>query len=474
MFSDMGSFIIGFLVVLAIVVLLIGYLVTFVPILGVDEVKRYPFMAVVSLVLVYLESLACGYFWAVPTVRVIMAVLIGGLLLAYVKSLFSAKKGNPLSDLFAFILFTAGSVYILYPNSYVKMVNSIRDVWASQEITANTYIGIAVLSISSILAGFVVTTFYNLNKRINALDYQIDKRYKQNVNIQSFNEPYQKYLLTDIKDMIEQVGRDVVDEVRNTNYESGLGPVFTPMDDLTKLTREVKSLKKLLKKEIRKQEDFSVGDFVSDVKHSLMTPLSQILSNCELMEDELRSEKAKQYVDRIERNVKVCQSIINSYKEVAAIAKTKTFIGLREACDACLESAGKEYGKDSVTIVYGNGFVDAVEGYSNNLLIGLVAPLINNAVAASPGEASIDINIEEEADKYHLTISNFCENEAPTLMQLNTIGFSSKNNHQGVGLSTVRNLIRLMKSAELKFEVNENKVTVIINLEKRVKQHEGI
>ncbi len=470
----MGSFAIGLLIVLAMVVLLIGYLVMFIPILGVDEVKRYPFMTVVSLVLVYLGSLACGYFWEAPTVRVIMAILIGGLLFAYIRSLFSDKIGNPLSDLFAFIFFIAGSVYILYPNSFVKIVDWIRDVLANQQITANTYICITVSLISSIIAGLVVTTLYNLNKRINALDYQIDKRYKQNVNIQSFNEPYQKYLLTDIKDMIEQVGRDVVDEVRNTNYESGLGPVFTPMDDLSKLSREVKGLKKLLKKEIRKQEDFSVGDFVSDVKHSLMTPLSQILSNCELMEDELRSEKAKQYVDRIEKNVKVCQSIINSYKEVVAVAKTKTFIGLREACEACLESARKEYRKDSVTIAYGNGFVDDLEGYSNNLLIGLLAPLINNAVAASLGETSIEINIEEESDKYQLTISNFCENEAPTLMQLNTVGYSSKNNHQGVGLSTVRNLIRLMKSAELKFDVKGNKVTVIINLEKRVKQHESI
>ena len=465
----MGSFIIGFLIVLAIVVLLIGYLVTFIPILGVDEVKRYPFMTVGSLVLVYLGSLACSYFWEASTVRVIMAVLIGGLLLAYIGSLFSVKKGNLLSDIFAFIAFAAGSVYILYPDSYIKMLNSIKEFLAFQEITANTYFGITVLSISSILAGFAVTSLYNLNKRVNALDYQIDKRFKQNVNMQSFNEPYQKYLLTYIKDMIEQVGRDVVEEVRNTNYESGLGPVFTPIDDITKLTREVRSLKKLFKKEIRKQEEFSIGEFVSDVKHSMMTPLSQILSNCELMEDKLSSDDIKQYVVRIEKNVKVCQSIINSYKDVVVVAKTKTFIGLREACEVCLESAGKENRKDTVTIVFGKGFVDAIEGYSNNLLIGLIEPLINNAVAASPREASIEIKIEEEADKYRLTISNLCENEVPTLMQLNTIGYSSKDNHQGVGLSTVRNLIRLMKSAELKFEVNENKVTVIINLEKRVK-----
>lgn len=77
----MGSFFVGLLIVVAIIVLLIGYLITFIPIIGVDEIKRYPYMVVVSLIIVYIESLACRYFWDVTTVKVLMAVLIGGLLI---------------------------------------------------------------------------------------------------------------------------------------------------------------------------------------------------------------------------------------------------------------------------------------------------------------------------------------------------------------------------------------------------------
>lgn len=462
----MGGFILGFLDIIAIIVLLIGYLVLFIPILGVDEVKRYPSASILSLALVYLESLACGYFWEEPTVKVMIALLIGGILVALFVSFFSGKKGSPLYDALVFIVFLVGAVYILYPHAFIKIIYKINDI-TNQEVSTNTYIGLTIIALLSLFTGYAVATLYNLYKRINALDYKIDKRYKQNANIQSFNEPYQKYLRDDIKDMIEKVKRDVIEEVRLSNFESSLGPVLTPMDDLSKLTREIKGLKKIIKKDIRRQEGFGVGDFVSDVKHSLMTPLSQILSNCELLEDELTSDRTRQGLDRIEKNVKVCQSIINSYKEVAAVAKTKTFIGLREACDACMEGAGREYQKESVYINYGNGFIDAIEGYSNNVMIGILAPLINNAVAASPADAPIEIDIEEEKEKYRIVISNQCENEMPTLIQLNTIGYSSKNNHQGVGLSTVRNLIRLMKSAELQFEIGEKKVTVIINLEKR-------
>lgn len=467
----MASFIFGFLDILAILVLLIGYFVLFIPILGVDETKRNPLLSIVSLLFIYLESLACSYFLETPAIRIIMAVMIGGLLLALAASVLSEKKSSPLSDFISFVAFSLGSVYILYPSTYIKLYAIIKHSLLNQDFSDNRFL-IAMLYLASlILIGVSVIYLSSFKKRINSLDYQLYstvKRLKQSDNIQSFSEPYQNYLYDEIRDMIEQMKKEVVDEVRVSSFESALGPVYTPTDELTKLSREVKNLRKIIKKEIRKQEDFSVDDFVSDMKHSLMTPLSQILSNCELLEDELSSSESIQKLERVENNVKICQSVLNSYKEVVSVAKPKTFIGLRDAFNACLESAEKECEKSIKEIQYGEGFVESIEGYSNNVLIGLVAPLINNAVAASPNDAVIEMRLDENEEYYRLSISNVCETDVPTLIQLNTTGYSSKKNHQGVGLSTVRNLVRLMKSAELSFEINENKVAVVIVLKKRV------
>lgn len=465
------TYILGFLDVLAILILLIGYFVLFIPILGVDETKRNPLLSIVSLILIYLESLACSYFLETPSVRIIMAVLVGGLLLALVASFLSEKKSSPLSDFISFVVFSLGSVYILYPSIYYKLFTLIKHALYDKEISDSTLLLVTSFLASLILIGMSITYLSSLKKRVNSLDYQLYstvKRLKQSDNLQSFSEPYQNYLYDEIKDMIEQMKKEVVDEVRVSSYESALGPVYTPTDELTRLAREVKNLRKIIKKEIRKQEDFSVDDFVSDMKHSLMTPLSQILSNCELLEDELSSSKSILKLERVENNVKICQSILNSYKEVVSVAKPKTFIGLRDAFNACLESAEKECEKRIKEIKYGEGFVESIEGYSNNVLIGIVAPLINNAVAASPNDAVIEMSLEEKEEFFRLSISNVCEADAPSLIQLNTTGYSSKNNHQGVGLSTVRNLVRLMKSAELSFEIDDNKVTVVIVLKKRV------
>lgn len=467
----MVTYILGFLDILAITALLIGYFVLFIPILGVDETKRNPLLSIASLVIIYLESLACSYFWPTPAVRVVIAVLIGGLLLALVASFLSDKEGSPLHDFISFVVFTLGSVYILYPVTYIKLFAIAKNAILNHDFSDNTFLLVMTLLLGLIIIGLSITYMSRLKKRVNSLDYQLYstvKRLKQNDNIQSFSEPYQNYLYDEIREMIEQMKKDVVDEVRLSNYESTLGPVYMPTDELTRLAREVKNLRKIIKKEARKQEDFSVDDFVSDMKHSLMTPLSQILSNCELLEDELSSSSSIQKLERVEKNVKICQSMLNSYKEVVSVSKPKTFIGLQDAFNACLESAEKECGKKIKEIKYGDGFVESIEAYSNNVLIGLVAPLINNAVAASPNDAVIEMSIVEKDDFYRLSISNVCEADVPTLIQLNTTGYSSKNNHQGVGLSTVRNLVRLMKSAELSFEIDDNKVTVVIVLKKRV------
>lgn len=465
------TYILGFLDILAMLVLLIGYFVLFIPILGVDETKRYPLLSIVSLIVIYLESLACGYFWETPGIRIIVAVMIGGLLLALVASVLSEKKSSPLSDFISFVIFTLGSVYILYPSTYIKLFAITKHALLNQDFSDNRFLFAMLFGGCLIPLGVSVIYLSSLKKRVNSLDYQLYstvKRLKQSDNLQSFSEPYQNYLYDEIRDMIEQMKKEVVDEVRVTSYESALGPVYTPTDEFTRLAREVKNLRKIIKKEIRKQEDFSVDDFVSDMKHSLMTPLSQILTNCELLEDDLSSSESIQKLERVENNVKICQSILNSYKEVVSVAKPKTFIGLRDAFNACLESAEKECEKSIKEIQYGEGFVESIEGYSNNVLIGLVAPLINNAVAASPNGAVIEMRLDENEEYYRLSISNVCETDVPTLIQLNTTGYSSKNNHQGVGLSTVRNLVRLMKSAELSFEIGDNKVTVVIVLKKRV------
>ncbi|EXY74930.1 hypothetical protein M124_1248 [Bacteroides fragilis str. 3988T(B)14] len=49
---------------------------------------------------------------------------------------------------------------------------------------------------------------------------------------------------------------------------------------------------------------------------------------------------------------------------------------------------------------------------------------------------------------------------------LNTVGYSSKENHTGTGLLIVRHLLQLRKSGELNFEISDNKITFEIKLNK--------
>ena len=109
---------------------------------------------------------------------------------------------------------------------------------------------------------------------------------------------------------------------------------------------------------------------------------------------------------------------------------------------------------------------DAIPGYSVSIVSSMLLPLIQNAIFAAPIGSTVELSYQEN-DDYILTIKNSCEKNVPTKEQLNTAHYSSKHNHLGVGLSTVRNYLRLLKGGKLDFEVVDNIVTVIIQLKKK-------
>ena len=114
-----------------------------------------------------------------------------------------------------------------------------------------------------------------------------------------------------------------------------------------------------------------------------------------------------------------------------------------------------------------NNVPNTFEGYSGNYVYALIIPLLQNAIAASPEGGNIQIECEEDAGEYKIHITNDCCQNLPDLQQLNKPGFSSKNNHEGIGLQTVRNLLSLVKTGSLSFDIIDNTVKATIQLKKR-------
>ena len=125
-----------------------------------------------------------------------------------------------------------------------------------------------------------------------------------------------------------------------------------------------------------------------------------------------------------------------------------------------------EYHKEKLEIEY-DGLPDRIEGYTNNQILTLLQPLIQNAIYASPDDGKVKILYKLEDDNIVLKVINKVAGTLPSLEELNTIGYSSKENHKGIGIQTVRNQLRLLAAEALSYHLDNDTITAVILLKRK-------
>lgn len=266
-------------------------------------------------------------------------------------------------------------------------------------------------------------------------------------------------------DVIRQETASVKLSKKNRGNQKNVDSAF--VNDIRDIRR---MLQKLTKGEY---EMFSIRDFVSDVKHSITTPLSRISVNADLLKKEVTTEKGIERLDHIYQSAQICQSVINSYSELVNKNLGDNIISIKKAAESFFEDS-KDKDNKSVTLSDGT-LPDNISGYSNSVVISALVPLIHNAVSASPIGGVVKMEYEETADSFYIRIRNLCEQGTPNVEKLSEQGFSTKHNHKGIGLQTVRNIVRLTKnSITLDFTIEEEKkeIEAILKLKKKIQNNE--
>ena len=204
---------------------------------------------------------------------------------------------------------------------------------------------------------------------------------------------------------------------------------------------------------------------IGNIKHSLTTPLSQIQTNCELLKSNNKDADTREVIERIDNASKVCLSIIHSYVEASYNISLPAFMELDKSIQSYFYMLLGE-NQSNIKLEF-NNFPSQFEGFSSNYIFAMIVPLLQNAVTASPQDETIVIGCENTSKIYKISVVNTCKQLPPTEKDLQTQGYSSKKNHRGVGLSTVRNLLDLAKSGIMNFDISGNTVTVSIHLNKK-------
>lgn len=427
------------MVLIPIVIMFVSMILT-ICVFGAKRAKRYPLFAVLSMLLNYVTFIFLKDIMGINSAIVVWQSMNCIPIIVLIFSIVKKGKGNIVIDVISIVL--SIGLFVL-PFIY----NWDKDVDYSLKMEKIPLSDTWLLSISCYVFAFVsLLALYVLGKMMKDKEddtnryASIKEEIRKLQDRQTFKEAYSNASDYDMYRLVETLSSEIVSRIQQGNnivvqgdYVSN-GPIIE--------SREI----------------------LSDIKHSMATPLSQILTNCELIKGS-QDNNEKEYVERIEDITKLCLVIISSYVEQARISKGYNDMDIRQGLKT-MDLYKNEYHKENVEIKY-EGLPNKIEGYTNNQILTLLQPLVQNAIYASPVNGVVKLFFEQSNDRYTIKIVNQVAGVMPTLKDLNTMGYSSKAGHSGIGIQTVRNQLRMLGEDELTFELDKNTVTAVINLKKK-------
>lgn len=463
----MIDFISNLYIISSLVIVALIYFATFMGILGKGDSERYPYLGVLSIITAYLIFILIKGYVGEKVSTVIWIALSVLPSLAVLTSLFVGRKGNVIVDIVSLAFVTGLGVIPLFN---IKVYDINADLAKLLSDPSDLSLVAAYASLIVMIAFSMVTfsvwrsRYFSYSNIDEELSNKISEINRKQSTYDAFSGPILKMLSEEMRTEMNQMRNELKSEIVRTVVRSQNGSKISRKGG-NDIMVEIRKLNTMVKNMQAPQKGFTIDEFMRDVKHSLATPLSQIETNCSLLETLQDPVEHLECIQKIKAIVKVCQSIITSYIDIVSAPPIDESLSLPEMIDELLATVDNKSRRKKL-VFEKNGLPDTIPGYSVSVISSMLLPLIQNAIHAAPVESKIELSYQEK-DSHVLTVKNACEKNVPTKEQLNMIHYSSKHNHLGVGLSTVRNYLRLMKGGMLDFDIDENVVIAKVILKKR-------
>ena len=249
---------------------------------------------------------------------------------------------------------------------------------------------------------------------------------------------------------------------------------------INNVSEQIEELKKLLNKTspdidsryntINTDNISTQQQFIRELFHCLMTPIAQVDASLSIIKSKIpqTDEVLERSTKSIKTGIELTKLILYAYRKVAFYA-----YGDKEGDSLTIKdgvfSAGLLYqSHNNKNIQFEDKNVpESIMGYSNNFILAILLPLLENAIYATEANQIIEIEYLSTEQDYIFKISNPVKIPV-NINNLYTDGFSSKNEkgkqHWGTGLSIVRNLIANIENSKLDFEFNNNILTAILKI----------
>lgn len=201
---------------------------------------------------------------------------------------------------------------------------------------------------------------------------------------------------------------------------------------------------------------------VREISHFMATPLATIEASFKTLTAYAPKGKDKskwdELSDRVLSSITMCNGIIATYRSIFADESYDDNKKLRALIQSSFDIYKKKEKKDLKLELKVS---DDYHNITNYYIISLILPILSNAVTAAKPNTSIEVT----ENKGIIKITNTYEGTID-LADFEKEGYSSKNNHRGMGLYTVRHLLSRRQLGALNYYLEGKRIVFEIPIQK--------
>jgi K+-sensing histidine kinase KdpD len=294
-------------------------------------------------------------------------------------------------------------------------------------------------------------------ERSRRSDYEIERLQR---DLRSSVEFLQKSFESKLEDLGPRI-RDSVEAAVEDSYKNASISRFAGTD------RALLSVAGTAALETQRRPSEDAPLLIREISHALNTPLSHIEAALLTLEPQATATEdggdIQERLRDILTSVQACKSIIAGFREVILAARSTTTWSppsLRGAISSiALLSAGAAGRGTTVTV----DLPDSVPEFSNNYLVAVLLPLIENAAESGQSHSVISISSRRSGNTYFFDVTSKPD-ALPKSDEIYDDGFTTKAGHTGTGLSIVRRLISGRQGARVAHKITGKDVTFTVTL----------
>lgn len=326
---------------------------------------------------------------------------------------------------------------------------------------------IVIIAAFSFLIGILIPLIIT-NRRLRR-----QSQYRVHIGSAAFSSDYKtmKELLNEQNRQMQRSLRTITESVEQVKLQSLLmkypggndNKVDTKIANvLAKMSEDVRIIKSHARQFNVPEITVDESTLVREISHFMATPLATIEASFKTLTAYAPKGKDKakwdELSDRVFSSIAMCNGIIATYRSIFADESYDDNKKLSALIHSSFNVYKKEEKKDLKLVLKVN---DTHQDIRNYYIISLILPILSNAVTAAKPNTSIEVT----ENKGKIKITNTYEGTID-LTNFEKDGYSSKNNHRGMGLYTVRHLLSRRELGELNYYLDGKRIVFEIPIQK--------